>query len=278
MFKFLSYFLSLFLIGCSSLGSPKKVLVIISSESQLILKNGEKYPTGYYFNELIVPSMKLVELGYEVVISNPRGSNPDMDKRSLSSKYFRTDAEFQAAKKFHDKFDVLFKPRSFRSIIDSGLGQFSALYIPGGHAPMIDLVDNIDLATILDHFHSKKKPTALLCHGPVALLSAMDNSKKFNKNIEEENFDRARVNAKSWPYRGYKMTAFSTKEEHAAEESLGGSPKFYIENALKIAGANLEIAPMWQSHVVVDRELITGQNPASDMKLTERLIEALQKK
>jgi putative intracellular protease/amidase len=41
------------------------------------------------------------------------------------------------------------------------------------------------------------------------------------------------------------------------------------------AGGKMEFKEMWAPNVVVDRELITGQNPFSDELLTERLLQQL---
>ncbi|MEJ2553225.1 MAG: type 1 glutamine amidotransferase domain-containing protein, partial [Gammaproteobacteria bacterium] len=44
---------------------------------------------------------------------------------------------------------------------------------------------------------------------------------------------------------------------------------------LRNLGAEVEVAPQWQAHVVVDGNLITGQNPQSSLKSAEALIQAL---
>ena len=41
------------------------------------------------------------------------------------------------------------------------------------------------------------------------------------------------------------------------------------------AGGNMEYKEMWAPNVVVDRELITGQNPFSDELLAEKLLQQL---
>ena len=52
----------------------------------------------------------------------------------------------------------------------------------------------------------------------------------------------------------------------------------HITDAMQIAGGIVELGHMSESHVVRDRELITGQNPASDMELAETFYRALQGK
>lgn len=268
-------FVLLFLItGCAS----KKVLVVVSSESELLLKNGKKYSTGYYFNELMIPVMRLKKQGYEIVFADPLSSTPSMDARSLSSKYFTSEEEYTEAKKLHEKMDHLMKPRSLRSIVDNGLAQFDGLLIPGGHAPLIDLMTHPEMKEILEHFHEKNKPTALICHGPVVLAAATANPKEYKKALEKGDYNAAKKAAGKWPYRGYMMTIFSTLEEKVAEESLGGPLYFYPEEVLKVAGGQVKTGDKWQSHVVIDRELITGQNPASDEELTKIFISELEKR
>ena len=41
---------------------------------------------------------------------------------------------------------------------------------------MMDLLDDPDAGTVMRHFHKISKPTAVLCHGPISLLSALPNS------------------------------------------------------------------------------------------------------
>lgn len=83
--------------------------------------------------------------------------------------------------------------------------------------------------------------------------------------------------AKDWIYAGYRMTVFSASEKKIAEEYLlkGQSP-FDMPKALRLAGGELSFAAQdFAAHVVVDRELITGHNPASDHAVAAALIAAL---
>jgi len=43
-----------------------------------------------------------------------------------------------------------------------------------GHAPLEDLKDDKGLGRILLHFHRAQRPTAVICHAPIALLSAKE--------------------------------------------------------------------------------------------------------
>lgn len=55
--------------------------------------------------------------------------------------------------------------------VKSGLDQYDAVYVPGRHAPMVDLMQDKDFGKVLRLFHEKGKVTAFFCHGPIASLA-----------------------------------------------------------------------------------------------------------
>jgi len=72
------------------------------------------------------------------------------------------------------------------------------------------------------------------------------------------------------------MTVYTNAEEKYTEaKKMNGELPFYPEIALRNAGGKLQQSKMWASHVVRDRELITGQNPASDKKFIKAFLGAL---
>ena len=50
---------------------------------------------------------------------------------------------------------------------------------------------------------------------------------------------------------------------------------FLLEDALQQAGGKYISKPNWQTNVVVDEQLITGQNPASAQAVAEAVIRIL---
>ncbi|MND97056.1 hypothetical protein D3C87_1285180 [compost metagenome] len=88
----------------------------------------------------------------------------------------------------------------------------------------------------------------------------MSDTTAFTDELTRSN----KTSTTDWIYAGYKMTVFSSAEEEAAKGQFkGGDIKFYPQTALEQAGAKFQEKEMWQANVVEDRELITGQNPAS---------------
>ncbi len=81
-----------------------------------------------------------------------------------------------------------------------------------------------------------------------------------------------------WIYSGYRVTVISNQEEQQAKFQLGGGEmKFYPQTALQRAGAQYQSnSTPWTANVIVDRELITGQNPASAVGVAQELLKRLK--
>jgi putative intracellular protease/amidase len=212
------------------------------------------------------------------VIATPTGKKPVMDDKSNSLSYFKGDkALHSAAVKFVVTHPSMQKPETLKAVA-THTKDYVAMYVPGGHAPMTDLMEDADLGKILRDFHSKNKITAFLCHGPIATLAANLKAKQFKKALMEGKSEMASNLAKEWQYAGYRMTVFSNEEEKIAELDLKGKLPFYCADALKSAGAIIENAPAWNPLVFQDRELITGQNPSSDLELATLVVKAIAEK
>ena len=125
-------------------------------------------------------------------------------------------------------------------VIALGLDQYDGVFFPGGHAPMVDLLESPDVRTVLDYFHATAKPTALICHGPISLLAALPNATDFVAKLRRSGdiSGEAQAIAQDWIYKGYQMTIFSTAEEqHAEAGQLGGKVLFYPDFALNVPRA-----------------------------------------
>src|SRR5215469_13133067 len=218
--------------------------------------------------------------GYEITFANPKGNTPQLDVHSAVPDFFGgSESKLQDYLKFRDSLTGLKNPTPIADVIASGLDQYDAVFVPGGHGPMIDLLDDPDAGAVLRHFHQTSKPTAVLCHGPISLLSASPNSKQVVAALVAGDTDGARAEAQGWIYSGYKMTIFSTAEEQQREPlEIRGRVLFYPDFALRTAGGDVSVLAPWSSYVLQDRELISGQNPFSDQALLKLLLPALDAK
>jgi putative intracellular protease/amidase len=264
----------------ASAQSKGKVLVVMSSAHALDLKDGKTYSTGYYLNEFVVPYRKLVEAGYEPVIANPKGDRPVMDKNSNNAMFFGGDDAARAdALTFAEGLQALDHPKTLASVVAEGTQGYVGLFIPGGHAPMVDLLKDKNLGKILVSFHETGRPTGIVCHGPIVLLSALSDPDAFIASMIAGD-GKANSLSTGWPYAGYRVTIFSTGEEQALEgpSGLGGNVQYYPVNALAEAGARVETIANWHPNVVVDRELITGQQPMSAPAFGDALVAKLNER
>jgi putative intracellular protease/amidase len=254
-----------------------KVLIVLSSETSLPLKDGKTFDTGYYLNELIVPAERFAAAGYELVFTNPKGNTPAVDQASVSPDYFGgSTEELLSARRFQATLTGLSHPLTLKEVSTSDLAQYQAIFVPGGPAPMIDLMANSELGVVLNYFHQHHKTTVLLCHGPIALLAATRDPVATQAALREGRVNEVRKRASGWPYKGYRMTIFSNEEEGiAAKNVFHAEPLFLPQQALQIAGGNVSTATAWQPNVVKDRELITGQNPGSDAALMDVVLPEL---
>jgi putative intracellular protease/amidase len=148
-------------------------------------------------------------------------------------------------------------PVALSSLTDADMDAFDAVFVPGGHGPMVDLADNPGAGRLLAALHRKGAPIAALCHGPAVLLSAPERADGL------------------WLFDGYRMASFTDEEEDQTEPGLLGLA-WLVDVALKNAGAVFDDGPSaWTSHVVIDRNLITGQNPASTEATADAVIKYL---
>ena len=267
-------------MAVTPLAMADNILVVMSDKAQLELKDGKTYQTGFYLNELMQPVKRFMDEGHLVTFATPSGMAPSLDKNSDSVSLFNND---QSAYETHKNLLLKLKITdatnspviSFSRVEQIGVENFDAFFAPGGHAPMEDLLVDDSLGCILTAFHEAEKPTGLVCHGPIALLSTLANKNDFVNGLKT---GEKTSPAQDWIYKDYKMTVFSNSEEVIAENGYlnGGKMFFYPETALNIAGGDYQRNPKdWNAKVVVDRELITGQNPASANDVATEILNRL---
>src|SRR6202000_586032 len=186
------------------------------------------------------------------------------------------DAARADALKFAEGLTALDHPQTLASVVAEGTDGYVGLFIPGGHVPMVDLLKDKNLGKILTSFHNSGRPTGIVCHGPIVLLSALPDPDAFIASMVAGD-GKASSMTKGWPYADYRVTIFSTGEEQALEgpNGLGGNVQFYPVNPLAEGGARVETTANSHSNVVVDRELITGQQPMSAPAFGDALVAKL---
>ncbi|BAU82633.1 DJ-1/pfpI-family transcriptional regulator [Streptomyces laurentii] len=226
------------------------LLFVMTGSPYWTLKDGTRYPTGYWAEEFAAPYRALTEAGHRVVVATPGGVVPSLDPASL-----RPDMA-GGAETALELEGVIRSAEELRRPIrlsEARLEDYDAVYFPGGHGPMEDLWCDADAGRLLTAALASGKPLAVVCHAPAAMLAT-------------------RVRGVS-PFAGYRVTAFTNDEEDAV--GLAARARWLLEDELKELGVLFERGEMWQPYTVVDRNLYTGQNPASSAALAQELIKAL---
>ncbi|MFE2043732.1 type 1 glutamine amidotransferase domain-containing protein [Streptomyces sp. NPDC059477] len=127
------------------------------------------------------------------------------------------------------------------------------LYV-GGHGTMWDFPGNPDIARIGDAVHAAGGVIAAVCHGPAGLLGLST--------------------PQGTPLlAGREVTCFTDDEERASE--MADVIPFFLQAALTERGALHTHAGVYAPHVVVDRRVVTGQNPSSARGVAERVVALL---
>ena len=223
-----------------------KVLFVLTSHSELG-DTGEK--TGFWVEEFAAPYYLLADAGVEITIASPKGGQPPIDPKSAAP-----DAQTAATRRFDTDQALKEKLAQTVKLSEVDAGSFDAVFYPGGHGPLWDLANDTDSIELIKAFVKQRKPVTMVCHAPGALI-----------NVKAENGDPI--------IKGKLITGFSNTEEEAVQ--LTDVVPFLLEDEMKKSGAIYSKGPDWQSYVIKDGLLITGQNPGSSEEAAEELLKVL---
>ncbi|WP_433089224.1 type 1 glutamine amidotransferase domain-containing protein [Dactylosporangium sp. CA-052675] len=227
-----------------------KILFVLTGASYWTLRDGTRHPTGYWAEEFAAPYRAVTSAGHTVEVATPGGVVPHVDVMSLRPSMAGGE---QAAL---DQEGVLRSAEELRRplrLSDARLQDYDAVYYPGGHGPMQDLWDDADSGRLLVAALASGKPLAIVCHAPAAMLATRRDGRS--------------------PFAGYRVTAYTNDEEAAVD--LAARAPWLVENELVNLGVHFERGEIWKPYTVVDRNLFTGQNPASAAPLAAELLKAL---
>ncbi len=224
------------------------ILIVLTSHDTLG-NTGNK--TGFWLEELAAPYYVFKEAGAQLTLASPKGGQPPLDPKSNAPDFqtedtrrFEQDAEAKAA---------LANTVPLQTVKHQA---FDAVFYPGGHGPLWDLAEDAHSISLIESTLNANKPVALVCHAPGVLRHAKKP-------------DGSALVA------GKKVTGFTNSEEEAVQ--LTHVVPFLVEDELIAKGGHYSKAADWQSYVVQDGLLISGQNPASSAQAATTLIQFLEK-
>ncbi|MFF7970131.1 DJ-1/PfpI family protein [Streptomyces sp. NPDC007905] len=228
-----------------------KILFVLTGADHWTLADGTPHPSGFWAEEAVVPYRAFKAAGHEVVVATPGGVLPPVDRGSLAAE---VNGGQERADEIARALEEMTELREPVKLAEVALDDFAAVFYPGGHGPMEDLAVDADSGRLLVAALDSGKPLAVVCHGPAALLAAVraDGSNAFA---------------------GRRVAAFTNEEETQA--GLAGRARWLLQDRLTEAGVDVRAAEPWAPHVIVDRNLVTGQNPASSAPVAEELLKLL---
>ena len=211
-----------------------KVLMVVTSHDQLG-DTGKK--TGFWLEEFAAPYYILKDAGADVTVVSPLGGQPPLDPKSDEP-----DAQTDATRRFKADASAQAVLAATGKLAEMNAADFDAVFYPGGHGPLWDLAEDKASIALIEAMAAAGKPVAAVCHAPGVLrhVKAVDGSPLV---------------------KGKRVTGFTNSEEEAV--GLTAVVPFLVEDMLKENGGQYTKGADWQSYVLTDGKLITGQNPAS---------------
>ncbi|WUH89601.1 type 1 glutamine amidotransferase domain-containing protein [Streptomyces sp. NBC_00433] len=231
-----------------------RILIVVTGSDHWTLADGTEHPTGYWAEEVTAPYAVFRAAGHQTVFATPGGVVPTVDAGSLSpdvnggqENADRIAAELAA-------ITELRSPLRLEDIDPSDPSAFDAVFYAGGHGPMEDLSVHAASGRLLNSVLASGKPVSIVCHGPAALLAT----------VGEDGTS---------PFAGYRATGFTNAEETAV--GFADRAKWLLQDRLVKLGVDFQESEVFAPYVVTDRNLITGQNPASSAQVAEAVVRTL---
>lgn len=225
-----------------------RILIVLTSYNQLGATGRD---TGFWLEELAAPYYVFKDAGAEVTLASPKGGQPPLDPKSDDP-----DAQSDATRRFKADRAANLELAGTASLDSLSATDFDAVFYPGGHGPLWDLVDNKASIRLIEEFWEGGKPVSAVCHAPIALVNAKDQNGQYIVKDRE-------------------VTGFTNSEEEAV--GLTQIVPLLVEDAMIARGAKYSKGDDWQSHACQDGNLITGQNPGSSEAVANLVLAALAK-
>lgn len=217
--------------------------MVLTSHDELG-ETGKK--TGFWLEEFAAPYYVFKDAGADVTLASPRGGQPPLDPSSDSP-----DAQTDATRRFKADPEARNALANTVVLAEVSAGDFDAIFYPGGHGPLWDLAEDPVSTALIEAFAADNRPIGAVCHAPAVF--------KHPRGTDGQPLVSGRT-----------VTGFTNSEEDAV--GLTAVVPFLVENMLKANGGDYRKGDDWQSFVVVDGTLVTGQNPASSEEAAHKLL------
>ncbi len=224
-----------------------KVLIVLTSHDTL---GTTGLKTGFWLEELAAPYYVFQEAGADIVLASPQGGQAPIDPKSNEAGF-----QTEATRRFEADEHAVAALAKTEKLSEVAAADFDLVFYPGGHGPLWDLTHDQHSLALIETTYAAGKPLALVCHASGVLQNAKD--------------------AAGAPLvAGKKVTGFTNSEEAAVQ--LTEIVPYLVEDQLKAKGGVFSAGNDWESHVVQDGHLITGQNPGSSAATAHLALKQLQ--
>ncbi|MDF3143719.1 MULTISPECIES: type 1 glutamine amidotransferase domain-containing protein [unclassified Streptomyces] len=225
-----------------------RILVIVTSTGEYETVG---YRTGLWLGELTHFYDVAEQAGFDLTIASIEGGPVPLDPESLTHDIV---GDLGTDKRYTDR-QFMDKLQDTVAVSETGVDDYDAVYLTGGHGVMFDFYQSQALETVIARFYETGRIVSAVCHGPCGLLDVtLSNGEPLVK--------------------GKNVTGFSWREEELAQRDH--AVPYSLEDRLKELGAFYSIAEQpFGIHVVEDGRLITGQNPGSAKAVAEAVVRHL---
>jgi putative intracellular protease/amidase len=224
-------------------------LILLTSHNTL---GATGKPTGFHWVEMATPYYALKEAGHDVVLASVVGGRPPSDPSSAAA-----DDRPDDVARFMSDADAMEQLEMTKPLSDLSVGDFSIVYVPGGHGTMWDLAQTKAVGQFIADAWEGGAVIGSVCHGPAALTECY-------------------LSDGTPLVKGKRVNSFTDAEERKA--GLEDVVPYLLETRLRERGAVFECnEEPFGSHVARDTRLVTGQNPTSVPDLAKALIAEAQK-
>jgi len=250
----LSFLIVIFMIGRAASvaaveNKPETILIVLTNVAKV---PGTDRATGFWAEEFVIPCEIFKKEGFNVVTASVNGGIPPVDPASLDPAMI----DRQQAKHMSDYLANNRELMTSIALKDIKNEDYNAVFIVGGHGVMWDLSTSELMHALAVRTLAEGKVLSAVCHGPGAIANARKPDGEFL-------------------VKGRKVTGFSNAEEKAGK--MDSVVPYSLEDALrKNSGGLYAAGEMWKSHVVVDGNLVTGQNPSSSAETANAVVKAMK--
>jgi putative intracellular protease/amidase len=224
------------------------ILMVLTSHDRLGA-SGKK--TGFWLEEFAAPYYVFKDAGADITLASPLGGQPPLDPRSDAP-------DFQTEDTRRFRADRAAEASLASTVKLSGISadDYDAVFYAGGHGTLWDLAEDAASIALVETMFAANKPVATVCHAAAV-------------------FRHTKTPDGAPLVRGKKVAGFTNTEEAAV--GLTEVVPYLVEDMLKQSGGTYSKAGNFQSHVVTDGNLVTGQNPASSKGAAAAVVNLLSR-